>query len=632
MRNRQTTAFALLKKRTGKMMIKRIGAGLLGICLLCQPLTAYGAEWERGADGLYQLADGTPIQGVVSRGIDVSYWKMDIDWEQVAADDVTFAMLGTRFRGAVDPYFAVNAEKARQAGLEIGAYIYSYATSVEMAEQEAEFVLNLIKDYPISYPVAFDAEDNDTLGTLSPSEVSQVINAFCRKIEEAGYYPMVYANEYWLTNKINLSLLDYDIWVARYNTMYTFDNPSMWQATNTGSVNGVNGNVDIDFSFKDYSSIIPSDTWRTIGGNRYYYEDDIMQKSTWIDDGQGWYYMNENGNPSTGWLTMPEGKYYLDPFTGEMSVGWRSLEGGWYYFKPAGMMATGWRQINGSWYYLNEEGVMQTGWQEIGGKRYFLEDSGVMAAGWRDLNGARYYFQPDGQMSTGWVQTDGHWYYLNGDGQMQTGWQEIGGSWYYLNEDGQMQTGWLAQNGNWYYLTESGAMATGWQEINGARYYLGGNGIMSTGWLTQNGTWYYLDENGAMATGWRQVGGVWYYLNENGVMQTGWLNLNGIWYYLTESGAMATGWQEIGGALYYLDPVSGQMAANTVLEYNGTAYQADGTGACTPVSQNTQGQESSAQPQAGLTAPAGEGAAAAAPSAPANQTQGPVLAGPGASL
>lgn len=95
----------------------------------------------------------------------------------------------------------MNAANASQAGLRLGAYIYSYATSVEMAQQEADFVLNLIKDYPISFPVVFDAEDANTLGTLTQSQVSDVINAFCKRIQDAGYYPMVYANEYWIANK-----------------------------------------------------------------------------------------------------------------------------------------------------------------------------------------------------------------------------------------------------------------------------------------------------------------------------------------------------------------------------------------------------------------------------------------------
>ena len=178
-------------------------------------------------DGTYQLMDGTAISGIVARGIDTSHWQGAIDWQKAAQDDVSFVMLGTRYKGAVDPMFHVNATGAVKAGIQLGAYIYSYAMTVEEAEAEADFILDLIKDYPISYPVAFDVEDS-TQGTLPPGEISNIINAFCRKIQAAGYHPMVYANDYWLANKIDLSQIDYDIWVARYevkyiNTCFHFD-------------------------------------------------------------------------------------------------------------------------------------------------------------------------------------------------------------------------------------------------------------------------------------------------------------------------------------------------------------------------------------------------------------------------
>lgn len=329
-------------------------SAILGICLFLSPISAQAQEWTRQGES-YQMPDGTPIEGAISRGIDVSYWKKEVDWEQVAADDIDFVMLGTRFRGEVDPYFSINAQKAREAGLEVGAYIYSYATTVEMAEQEAEFVLDLVKDYEISYPIAFDAEDNATLGTLPPSQVSEIIVAFCSKIEAAGYHPMLYANEYWLNHKIDLSMLNYDVWVARYQTMYTYENPSMWQATNTGTINGVDGNVDIDFLFTDYSLVIPATTWRTIAGNRYFYQNHQMQKSSWIFDGVNWFYLNADGNPVTGW---------------------QQLGGIWYYLDNFGIMQTGWQWLDGAWYYLDVSGAMLTGWQQIDGQVYYFEPSG----------------------------------------------------------------------------------------------------------------------------------------------------------------------------------------------------------------------------------------------------------------
>ena len=410
------------KKRMGRArVLSRAAAGMLAAALCFQPMTALagpagdssltssssnagpgggsgssnsGSTGSSGGStsvsngsvsavtsglGVYRVTENEGI-GAIARGVDVSYWQQNVNWSQVASDNVQFAMLATRFRGNVDPFFAMNAANASQAGLRLGAYIYSYATSVEMAQQEADFVLNLIKDYPISFPVVFDAEDANTLGTLTQSQVSDVINAFCKRIQDAGYYPMVYANEYWIANKIDMSKISYDIWVAKYQQKYTYSKTSMWQASNTGSVKGVNGNVDIDYLYKDYTQIIPGNTWRTIAGNRYYYQNHVMQKAAWINDGQNWYYMNAAGNPSTGWLELSGKKYYLEA-DGHMITGWKTLDGGWRYFDASGEQATGWRAVDGSWYFMADNGLMQTGWLDLGGKKYYLDASGAMYAG-----------------------------------------------------------------------------------------------------------------------------------------------------------------------------------------------------------------------------------------------------------
>ena len=113
----------------------------------------------RASSGTYKLfKKGETISGVMRRGVDVAHYQGEIDWKTAKANDIDFVMLGTRYRGEVDPLFWQNVRGAEAAGVDIGVYIYSYATSVEMAEKEADFVLNLIKDVPISYPVAFDAE------------------------------------------------------------------------------------------------------------------------------------------------------------------------------------------------------------------------------------------------------------------------------------------------------------------------------------------------------------------------------------------------------------------------------------------------------------------------------------------
>lgn len=354
-------------------------SGTAGLSLPIHPAQGYGISAVLGGLGAFRSKEAEAA-GAIARGIDVSYWNQNIDWNKVAGDNVQFVMLATRFRGMEDPFFTANADAASKAGLRLGAYIYSYATSTSMAEQEADFVLNLIKDYPISFPVVFDAENAETLGTLSPSEISDVINAFCRKVEAAGYYPMVYANDYWLQNKIDMSKVKYDIWVARYQAEPLYTARTMWQASNTGSVSGVSGNVDINYLYKDYTQLIPGSLWRSVGGKWYYYKDHALQRNTWIHDGSNWYYMMSDGTPSYGWLKQKDKSYYLEPGDGRMVTGWKQLENSWYFFDPSGEMASGWRNDGGAWYYLGSDGKMATGWQQIGSSLYYLDvNTGALA-------------------------------------------------------------------------------------------------------------------------------------------------------------------------------------------------------------------------------------------------------------
>lgn len=445
---------------------------------LLAPADSLAAGYDKVSDGVYQMLDGTSIYGVVSRGIDVSHWQGDIDWNQVAGDDISFVMLGTRYKGAVDPRFHENAAEAHAAGIQLGAYIYSYATDPAMAEAEADFILDLVKDYPISYPIAFDIEDSSQ-SSLSPSEISAIINAFCQKIEAAGYHPIVYANDYWLANKIDLSQMDYDVWVARYEVKHAFEQPVMWQATSTGSVNGIQGNVDIDFQYQDFSDVITPNLWRTINGTVYYYQNYQMQKEAWINDGTGWFYLNSTGQPATEWLNQNGTSYYLDPASGRMAQGWLDLGGSWYYFNESGAMQTGWIQTDTGRFYLNSDGVMQTGWHQDQNRWFYLKENGSMATGWRPIDNQWYYFDGNGIMQTGWIQTDTGWYRLNDSGQMMTGWTEDNGRWFYLNADGSMATGLIQDNGNLYYLNPAdGVMAANTAiTANGITYLADAHGI-----------------------------------------------------------------------------------------------------------------------------------------------------------
>ena len=191
-------------------------------------------------------------------GIDVSSHQGLIDWNKVAGDGVEFAILRAAYRGYTagslnkDSTFDYNAQQAAQNGLQVGAYIFSQAITVEEAVQEADFLLEILAGKPIDGPVVFDWEvigtkDARTYG-LDTDTLCAAANAFCRRIEQAGYSPMIYFNSYAGYVKYDLSrILEYPFWFAQYKEQPDFYyNFQMWQYTSSGKVNGIDGNVDLD--------------------------------------------------------------------------------------------------------------------------------------------------------------------------------------------------------------------------------------------------------------------------------------------------------------------------------------------------------------------------------------------------
>lgn len=200
-------------------------------------------------------------------GIDVSYHQGDIDWEAVRADGVDFAMLRVGYRGYetgklnVDERFHEYAEGALDAGLDIGVYFYSQAVNAEEAKEEAEFVLEQIKDYEIMYPVAFDWEfagdESARTNDVSSETLNECAAVFCNRIARGGYIPMIYSVKRMALMKFDLSrLAGFDFWLAEYREEPEFPYEfSMWQYASDGRVNGIEGEVDMNMSFIDYSKV-----------------------------------------------------------------------------------------------------------------------------------------------------------------------------------------------------------------------------------------------------------------------------------------------------------------------------------------------------------------------------------------
>ncbi|MBR4144557.1 MAG: hypothetical protein IKU06_03730 [Lachnospiraceae bacterium] len=199
------------------------------------------------------------------RGIDVSKYQGTIDWKKVAAAGVEFAIIRLGYRGMnegtleLDPIFEKNMEEAAAAGIKTGVYFFSQAITKEEAEEEADFVIRAVKKYNVTYPVIFDTERvatyNARANGLSYEDRTDMCITFCDRIAVAGYTPMIYANTKYMIMGINLERLEkYDKWFAVYSDKITFPYDfQMLQYSESGSIPGIKGNVDLDISFVDYS-------------------------------------------------------------------------------------------------------------------------------------------------------------------------------------------------------------------------------------------------------------------------------------------------------------------------------------------------------------------------------------------
>ena len=199
-------------------------------------------------------------------GVDISRYQKDVDFEALKSDGIDFVMLRVGARGyktgeiQIDEYFHENIKKATEAGLDIGVYFFSQAVTQEEAIEEAQLVLDNIKEYEILYPIAYDMEfiENDTarVETLTRDERTTVAAAFLNHINNAGYTPMLYGDTEWFVKRIDVAKFNAScIWLAEEADIpkypYRYE---MWQYTTQGQVRGINGFVDLNISFVDYSA------------------------------------------------------------------------------------------------------------------------------------------------------------------------------------------------------------------------------------------------------------------------------------------------------------------------------------------------------------------------------------------
>lgn len=267
-----------------KKSIKKIMSLLLAGTMLVTPITS--SAFTGGSifpDKNYQYQTYTHqdrFAGAgIQHGIDVSYHNGNLDWSVIKSAGVDFAILRAAYRGygdegtlVKDSKFAEYIRGAQSYGIPVGAYIYSQAITTKEAVQEANYILNIVKNYSLDLPIVFDYEFSPSSegrtnlawaeGELNKTKMTDITLAFCNTIKSAGYDVMVYANKTFLNKNIDHEVIEdagYEIWLAHYtkSTDYTGDY-RIWQYTSTGRIPGIADKVfDCNFMYSgDISSSV----------------------------------------------------------------------------------------------------------------------------------------------------------------------------------------------------------------------------------------------------------------------------------------------------------------------------------------------------------------------------------------
>ena len=215
----------------------------------------------------------------ITHGIDVARYQGTIDWKEVAASGVDFAMVRIGYRGMEDGLLKedsngrYNLQEAQKNGIKLGAYFFSTAVSEAEAVEEANWVADILDQYPITYPVAYDCENYNDPGSrqyhLNKTERTDIALAFLKAIEKRGYEGMFYSSKNemeddarWEVSRIEKS---YKIWVAQYpaepypateSSSYSGEH-QMWQYTMEGEIPGISQNVDRNVAYFGYEGIQP---------------------------------------------------------------------------------------------------------------------------------------------------------------------------------------------------------------------------------------------------------------------------------------------------------------------------------------------------------------------------------------
>ena len=214
-------------------------------------------------DKLYYFdADGV-LQKGKTFGVDVSKYQKNIDWEQIKKAGVSFVIVRIGYRGygasgalVLDPMFEEHFTNVKNAGLKVGVYFFSQATTEEEAKEEAFACAYVLNGRKLDYPIFFDTEASGASGGsgradgLGVADRTKCAVAFCEEVKANGYKPGVYASTLWYRNRVDLSsLTKYTIWNAHYGVASSPIDCALWQGTCTARLSGYKGDLDVNISY-----------------------------------------------------------------------------------------------------------------------------------------------------------------------------------------------------------------------------------------------------------------------------------------------------------------------------------------------------------------------------------------------
>ena len=483
----------------------------------------------------------------ISKGIDVSYHNGTIDWKKVKQSEVEYAIIrcgyGTDDKSQDDKKWEENVKGCVDNNIPYGVYLYSYADTVEKASSEADHVIRLLQGKKLKYPVYYDLEEDKLRDKISKKTIADIAQTFCDKLSAKGYTVGIYANKDWFTNYLTDSRFNnWTKWVAQYNTVCNYQGKyDMWQCSCTGSVPGISGNVDLNYSYSPFE--------KPNGGTNTKYSDGLNEI-----EGELYYFKNNRIDTSYSGLATYKGDTYLvtKGKVDKSQSGLVQCNDEWYLLNKGEVRTdyTGLSQYNNEWYYV-DHGRVNRDYSGITkyNNEWFYVDKGHLDWSYNGLgpSGDTYYYIKNGRVNwdySGLAQYGNEWYYIE-KGKVNwnyTGLAQHNNQWFYI-ENGVLNwdhSGIVEYNNQWFYV-EKGRLNwnyTGLGQSGNDWYYIvkGRVNWNYTGLVQRGNEWFYI-ENGKL--NWDHSGIVeynkqWFYV-EKGRLNWNYTGLgqsDNDWYYI----------------------------------------------------------------------------------------------------